>query len=88
VSGSSIDTTSASSTIAAVTPPATRATYRTLLLKGLAPDEAANLTAFLCGIPIGSQHWKIAEVNRLLFLRGLQQAGRFGLDDGAEPAPG
>lgn len=67
--------------------PGTRATYRTLLLRGLAPEEAANLTAFLCGIHIGSQPWKLDEVNRLLFLRELQNAGRFGLNDGAiEPA--
>jgi hypothetical protein len=64
----------------------TKATYRLLLLKGLAPDEAANLTAFLCGIHVGSQRWKLGEVNRLLFLRELCQAGRFGLDDGAERA--
>ncbi len=64
----------------------TKATYRLLLLKGLAPDEAANLTAFLCGIPIGAQRWRLPEVNRLLFLRELQQAGRFGQDDGADPA--
>lgn len=63
--------------------PATRTTYRSLLLKGLAPDEAANLTAFLCGIPVGTQHWKLAEVNRLLFLRELQRSGGFGDDDGA-----
>ena len=30
-----------------------RTTYRTLLLKGMAPEEAANLTAYLAGIPIG-----------------------------------
>jgi hypothetical protein len=66
--------------------PETRATYRTLLLRGLAPDEAANLTAFLCGIQVGSQPWKLVEVNRLLFLRELQVAGRFGLNDGTTEA--
>jgi hypothetical protein len=64
--------------------PETKATYRLLLLRGLAPDEAANLTAFLCGIQVGSQPWKLGEVNRLLFLRELRQGGRFGSDDGAE----
>jgi hypothetical protein len=59
-------------------------TYRSLLLKGLAPDEAANLTAFLCGIHVGSQHWTLKEVNRLLFLRELQMSGRFGSDDRPE----
>ena len=68
------------------TEPRTRATYRLLLLKGLAPDEAANLTAWLFGIRVGSQHWRLTEINRLLFLRQLTLGGRFGTDDGAERA--
>lgn len=68
------------------TRPATRATYRLLILKGLAPEEAANLTAFLCGIHVGSLRWKLTEINRLLFLRELQTAGRFGGDDGIDSA--
>jgi hypothetical protein len=64
---------------------ATRATYRTLLLRGLAPEEAANLTAYLCGIQLGSQPWKLDEVNRILFLRELHGTGRFGINDGAGP---
>jgi hypothetical protein len=68
------------------TRPGTRATYRNLLLRGLAPEEAANLTAYLCGIQVGSQPWKLDEVNRLLFLRELQAAGRFGFHDGATEA--
>jgi hypothetical protein len=67
--------------------PGTSATYRLLLMRGLAPEEAANLTAFLCGIHVGAQPWKLDEVNRLLFLRELQDAGRFGFHDGdTEPA--
>jgi hypothetical protein len=65
--------------------PGTRATYRTLLLRGLDPDEAANLTAYVCGIQVGSQ-WKLDEVNRLLFLRELELAGRFGAEDGTTEA--
>lgn len=68
----------------ATEPPAT-ATYRSLLRQGLAPDEAANLTAFLCGIPVGGQHWKLGEINRLLFLRALRATGRFTADDGTKP---
>ncbi len=83
-SGSPIDNTTSASTSGPDRRPATRATYRSLLLKGLAPDEAANLTAFLCGIPVGTQHWKLPEVNRLLFLRELQHSGRFGSDDGSD----
>jgi len=56
----------------------TRATYRTLLLKGMAPDEAANLTAYMAGIPIGESHWTLRQVNELLFLRQMQRTGRFG----------
>ncbi|HEY7522589.1 MAG TPA: hypothetical protein VH720_02890 [Candidatus Limnocylindrales bacterium] len=56
----------------------TRAAYRSLLLRGLAPEEAANLTAYLCGIQVGDQRWTLREVNRLLFLRELQRNGRFG----------
>ena len=62
---------------------ATLSTYRHLQLKGLTPDEAANLTAFLCGIHVGAQHWKLVEINRLLFLRRLAQIGSWGALDGA-----
>lgn len=61
----------------------TRVTYRMLVLRGLAPDEAANLTAFLSGIPVTEHHWKLNEVNRLLFIRALARTGRFGERDGA-----
>jgi len=84
-SGSRTTITSAPPAREATSREATRVTYRSLLLRGLAPDEAANLTAFLCGIPVGAQRWKLLEVNRLLFLRELREAGRFGVDDGASP---
>lgn len=64
------------------TPIATRTTYRMLLVRGLAPDEAANLTAFLAGLPIEDAAWTLGQVNRLLFLRELARAGRFGGLDG------
>lgn len=84
-SGSPTDITNGRPASARPSRPATRATYRSLLLKGLAPDEAANLTAFLCGIQVGTQHWKLDEINQLLFLRELELGGRFGGDDGTEP---
>lgn len=62
---------------------ATLATYRQLLLKGLRADEAANLTAFLCGLDVGAGRWTLTEVNRLLFLRRLAQTGSWGPADGA-----
>ncbi len=67
--------------------PATRATYRLLLLRGLGPDEAANLTAYLCGLPVREAHWSLGEINRLLFLRELARSGRWGLDDGRSGRP-
>ena len=60
----------------------TRSTYRSLVTRGLAPDEAATLTAFMCGIPIVDARWSLRQVNDLLFLRALVQAGRFGSSDG------
>ncbi len=61
---------------------ATRATYRALLARGLAPDEAATLTAFLSGLPIADVRWDLRQVNRLLFLRERERHGRFGSHDG------
>ena len=65
----------------------TRSTYRLLQMKGLAPDEAANLTAFLCGIPVADVHWSLRQVNQLLFLRELARTGQFGRADGGAPDP-
>ena len=61
---------------------ATRSIYRTFLLKGMAPDEAANLTAFVSGIPVTDLHWSLRQVNQLLFLREMANTGRFGGNDG------
>ncbi len=66
---------------------ATRSTYRVLLMRGLTPEEAANLTAFLCGIPIDQVRWSLRQVNQLLFLRAMAQKGRFGPMDGESPRP-
>lgn len=66
---------------------ATRSTYRHLMSRGLAPDEAATLTAFICGIPIADVQWSIRQVNQLLFLRALVQTGRFGSADGGRSRP-
>jgi hypothetical protein len=63
----------------------TSSTYRVLLMRGLTPDEAANLTAFLSGLHVGDQRWDLKEINRLLFLRDMQRTGRFGKLDGKPP---
>ena len=51
-------------------------------MRGFEPAEAANLTAYLCGIPVADRHWALREINQLLFLRELQRSGRFGARDG------
>lgn len=85
VSGSDTVTTSSapSSASSSASSPAstqelpTRATYRSLLIRGLAPDEAANLTAYLAGIGVGGSHWTLRQINQLLFLRQMNRTGHF-----------
>jgi hypothetical protein len=60
----------------------TRAIYRLLVLRGLAPDEATNLIAYVCGLPLDAGLWTLPEINRLLFLQALARAGRWGARDG------
>lgn len=60
----------------------TRAIYRLLVLRGLAPDEATNLIAYVCGLPVDGGRWTLAEIDRLLFLQALAWAGRWGARDG------
>jgi hypothetical protein len=59
-------------------------TYRELISRGLEANEAANLTAFINGLAVVGQPWKINELNHVLFLRELYRLGRFGSADGAE----
>lgn len=72
---------------AATDAPGTRAVYRLLLMKGMAPAEAANLTAYVCGLPVADVHWSLKQINQLLFLRAMRQAGRFDDVDGARKRP-
>src|SRR5947207_15449064 len=84
-SGSSIGTVLPARTMPSTEPsasPRTRSTYRLLVMRGLAPDEAANLTAFMSGIPVTDGSWTLTQVNRLLFLRELHRTGRVGDQDG------
>jgi hypothetical protein len=67
---------------------ATRATYRSLLVRGFTPGEAANLTAYLAGIEVGQgRPWRLGDIDRLLFLRELCRTGRLGADDGLATVP-
>ena len=67
--------------------PATRSLYRLLLMKGMAPPEAASLTAYLCGLPTTDLHWSLKQVNQLLFLRRMRETGRFDDTDGGGARP-
>ena len=52
------------------------------MARGFSATEAADLTAFLCGIPLADVHWSLRQVNELLFLRAMARTGRFGSSDG------
>lgn len=43
-----------------------KATYRALLARGLEVGEAANLTAFLHGLPSAGFHWTLPEIEAIL----------------------
>lgn len=53
----------------------TRATYRLLGMKGFAPTEAGNLTAYLAGLAPVESGWTPREIERILFLRHLVEKG-------------
>ena len=54
-------------------------------MRGLAPDEAANLTAFMAGFAIGETRWTLRQINQLLFLREMNRTGQFA--EQADPRP-
>jgi len=70
-------TTTAPSTPTSKPELTTRSTYRNLIIRGLAPDEAANLTAYLAGIGVGGSRWTLRQINQLLFLRQMNRTGHF-----------
>ena len=43
-----------------------KATYRALLARGLEAGEAANLTAFLHGLPSAGFHWTLPEIEAII----------------------
>jgi hypothetical protein len=43
-----------------------KATYRALLARGLEIGEAANLTAFLHGLPSDGFHWTLPEIEAII----------------------
>jgi hypothetical protein len=76
-SGSGTATTSPAASPEATRELPTRATYRSLIIRGLAPDEAANLTAWMAGIDVGDSRWTLRQINQLLFLRQMNRSGHF-----------
>lgn len=86
VSGSAIATPNSPDSPETTTELQTRATYRNLLMRGLAPDEAVNLTAFLAGIAIGDARWTLRQINQLLFLRQMNRTGHF--NEPSDTGPG
>jgi hypothetical protein len=76
-SGSATATTTSPSSQSSTPELPTRATYRNLIMRGLAPDEAANLTAYLAGISVNGSHWTLKQINQLLFLRQMNRTGQF-----------
>jgi hypothetical protein len=76
-SGSATATSSPAASPEAMPELPTRATYRSLIIRGLAPDEAANLTAWMAGIGVGDSRWTLAQINQLLFLREMNRNGHF-----------
>ena len=46
-----------------------KATYRALLARGLEAGEAANLTAFLHGLPSEGFHWTLPQIEAVILHR-------------------
>lgn len=52
------------------------AIYRDLVAQGFDPDDAADLTAWLLGIPGLGGEWTTEEIAALIFLHELERFGR------------
>jgi len=63
-----------------------KATYRALLARGLAAGEAANLTAFLHGLPSEGFHWTLSEIEGILHGRIRHAAELRAAARAAQPA--
>lgn len=45
--------------------------------RGLDAGEASNLAAYLTGLRPGHEPWTIRQIRHLMFLRWLDESGRF-----------
>lgn len=64
-----------------------KATYRALLARGLAAGEAANLTAFLHGLPSAGFHWTLPEIEGIVRRRLAHAADARAAETANSPAP-
>lgn len=62
-----------------------KATYRALLARGLETGEAANLTAFLHGLPSENFHWTLPEIESVIHRRIQHAAEVRAAEVAAEP---
>jgi hypothetical protein len=62
-----------------------RATYRALLARGLETGEAANLTAFLHGLPSADFHWTLPEIEAIVRRRLQHAAEQRAVESGSTP---
>ena len=62
-----------------------KATYRALLARGLETGEAANLTAFLHGLPSDGFHWTLTEIEAVLHRRIQHAAEQRAAEVAASP---
>jgi hypothetical protein len=62
-----------------------RATYRALLARGLETGEAANLTAFLHGLPSADFHWTLPEIEAIVRRRLQHAAEQRAAESGSIP---
>jgi hypothetical protein len=60
-----------------------KATYKALLARGLEAGEAANLTAFLHGLPSAGFRWSLPEIDAIIHRRIAHASDQRA---GAEPA--
>jgi hypothetical protein len=65
-----------------------KATYRALLARGLETGEAANLTAFLHGLPSDGFRWTIPEIEAVIQQRIRLAADQRAQAPAAARAPG
>jgi hypothetical protein len=71
-------------------PDTVRGTYQALLLRGLQPDEAANVTGHLYGLPSAGIRWTVDEVEAIVRRRAAHLRSHFGtrtLDELAVASP-